>query len=161
MALDPEKLSFRPATVDDEAFLFNLYASSRGDDLRQLEWEEQRINEFLKLQFEAQQRFLENEYRRPDDRIVLMNGEAIGRVLVERRDHEIRGVDVALLPEFRNKGIGSWLITQIQSEASRARKPLRIQVIRFSPAVALLERLGFVRTSETGTHFQMEWQADS
>jgi hypothetical protein len=33
-----------------------------------------------------------------------------------------------------------------------------LQVIRFSRAINLFERLGFVRTSETGTHFQMEWK---
>jgi predicted RNA binding protein YcfA (HicA-like mRNA interferase family) len=31
-------------------------------------------------------------------------------------------------------------------------------VIRFNRALNLFERLGFVRSSETGTHFQMEWQ---
>jgi GNAT superfamily N-acetyltransferase len=161
MPFDPETLSLRPAAAGDEEFLFTLYASSRDDDLRELEWDKDRISEFLRMQYEAQQRFIKSEYRFADDQIVLMNGAGIGRVLVERRDHEIRGVDIALLPEFRNQGIGTWLIAQLQSEVSRAHKPLRIQVIRFSPAISLLERLGFARTSETGTHYQMEWTADS
>ena len=160
MTPNPESLSLRPVVSGDEEFLFAVYAGSRGDDLRELKWDEQRISEFLRMQYDAQQRFLESEYQRADDQVLLMNGEGIGRVLVERRDHEIQGIDIALLPEFRNQGIGTWLITQLQSEATRARKPLRIQVIRFSPAVTLLERLGFARTSETGTHYQMEWQAD-
>ena len=65
----------------------------------------------------------------------------------------------ALLPEYRNQGIGTLLLRQLQEEANRGRKPLRLQIIRFNRAVNLLERLGFVRTSETGTHFQMEWMA--
>ena len=161
MPFDPKTISLRPAAAGDEEFLFTLYASSRDDDLRELEWDEDRISEFLRMQYEAHQRFLKSEYQFADDQIVLMNGEGIGRVLVERRDHEICGVDIALLPEFRNQGIGSWLFAQLQSEATRTRKPLRIQVIRFSPAIKLLERLGFVRTSETGTHYQMEWQAEA
>ena len=161
MPIDPESISLRPAVSGDEEFLFSLYASSRGDDLRELEWDEQRIYEFLRMQYEAQQRFLESESQLADHQIVLINGERVGRVLVERRDHEIRGIDIALLSEFRNRGVGSWLITQLQSDAARARKPLRLQVIRFSPAVTLFERLGFARTSETGTHYQMEWRADS
>jgi len=160
MPIDPQSISLRPAASGDEEFLFSLYVSSRGDDLRELEWDEQRIAEFLRMQYEAQQRFLKSEYQVVDDQIVLINGERVGRALVERRDHEIRGVDIALLPEFRNQGVGSWLITQLQSEAARANKPLRLQVIRFSPAVTLLERLGFARTSETGTHYQMEWQGE-
>ena len=161
MAVDPNSLSLRPVGPEDEQFLFTVYASSRLDDLESLGWNADQIREFLQMQYEAQRRFLESEYRRADDQIILMNGEAVGRLLVERRDHEIRGIDVALLPQFRNQGIGSWLFAQLQSESSRTRKPLRIQVIRFNPAVALLERLGFVRTSETGTHFQMEWQAEA
>jgi GNAT superfamily N-acetyltransferase len=81
----------------------------------------------------------------------------VGRLVVERRDHEIRCIDLALLPEYRNAGIGISLIQQLQDYAERAGKPLRLQVIRFSRAVNLFERSGFVRTSETGTHFQMEW----
>jgi GNAT superfamily N-acetyltransferase len=161
MPFDPETLSLRAAAAGDEEFLFSLYASSRDDDLRELQWDDDRISEFLRMQYEAQQRFIKSEYQVADDQVVLMNGAGIGRILVERRDHEIRGVDIALLPEFRNQGIGSWLIAQLQSEASRAHKPLRIQVIRFSRAISLLERLGFARTSETGTHYQMEWTADS
>lgn len=82
-------------------------------------------------------------------------------MLVEMREHEIRGVDIALLPEYRNHGVGGHLIGQLQRAAAAARKPIRIQVIRFNRAISLLKRLGFIRTSETGTHYQMEWQADS
>ena len=79
-------------------------------------------------------------------------------MIVERRDQEIRCIDLSLLPAKRNHGIGEFLIRQLQDEAKRENKPLRLQVIRSSRAVGLLERLGFARTSETGTHFQMEWR---
>jgi GNAT superfamily N-acetyltransferase len=79
-------------------------------------------------------------------------------LLVDSRENEIRCVDLALLPEFRNRGLGTLLLRRLQREAAEANKPLRLQVIRFSRAVSLFERLGFVRTSETGTHFQMEWK---
>jgi len=160
MAVDPNSLSLRLVGPEDEQFLFTVYASSRSNELESLGWNADQIREFLQMQYAAQERFLESEYRRADDRIIMMNGEPVGRLLVERRDHEIRCIDVALLPQFRNRGIGSRLFAQLQSESSRTGKPLRIQVIRFSPAVALFERLGFVRTSETGTHFQMEWQVE-
>jgi GNAT superfamily N-acetyltransferase len=76
---------------------------------------------------------------------------------VERREHEIRCIDVALLPQHRNRGIGTLLIQRLQAEAASEKKPLRLQVIRFNRAVNLLERSGFMRVSETGTHFQLEW----
>ena len=152
-----QSISVRPVTADDEEILLEIYQSSRGDDLRGLGWAEDRISEFLGMQYEAQQKFYESEYKRATDEIILWEGKPAGRLIVERREHEIRCVDVALLPEHRNSGIGSFLIRKLQDEARREKKPLRLQVIRFNRAVNLFERVGFVRTSETGTHFQMEW----
>jgi GNAT superfamily N-acetyltransferase len=150
-------ITFRPVTPDDEEILRRIYQSSRGDDLRGLGWDEDRISEFLGMQYEAQQHFHQSEYKRANDEIILLAGEPAGRLIVERREYEIRCIDVALLPERRNSGIGAFLIRKLQDEARRESKPLRLQVIRFSRAVNLFERSGFVRTSETGTHFQMEW----
>lgn len=158
---NPDNLiSLRAATTEDGEFLLEVFKSSRGDDLRELGWDEDRIGEFLDMQFEAQQRLNQNEYPRADGQIVLREEKPAGRMMVERRDHEIRCVEVALLPAHRNTRIGTFLIRQLQDEARLANKPLRLGVIRFSRAVSLFERLGFVRTSETGTHFQMEWLPD-
>jgi GNAT superfamily N-acetyltransferase len=152
-----ESIGVRPVTADDAEILLEIYKSSRGDDLRGLGWAEDRISEFLGMQYEAQQHFYESEYKLATEEIILWEGKPAGRLIVERREHEIRCVDVALLPEHRNRSIGSFLIQKLQDEARREKKPLRLQVIRFNRAVSLFERSGFVRTSETGTHFQMEW----
>jgi len=156
-AYSAKSISVRPVTSGDEELLLEIYKSSRGDDLRGLGWDEDRINEFLVMQYEAQQHFHAGEYEQANDEIVLLAGKPAGRLIVDRREYEIRCIDLALLPEHRNSGIGAFLIGKLQEEASRENKPLRLQVIRFSRAVNLFERSGFVRTSETGTHFQMEW----
>ena len=156
-AAQSNSISLRPVTAEDAPFLLELYKSSRGDDLRGLGWENERVSEFLDMQYEAQQRFHANEYRRPVDQIVMRNGEPIGRLMFEPREHEIRCVDIALQPEHRSAGIGAQLLRELQIEAKRQKKPLRLQVIRFSRAIPLFERLGFQRISETGTHFQLEW----
>ena len=150
-------ITLRPVTPADGEFLLKLYKSSRGDDLRGLGWSDDRISEFLEMQYEAQQRLHENDYQNATGEIVLLDGKPAGHFLIERREDEIRCVDIALLPENRRAGIGTLLIRRLQNEARGASRPLRLQLIRFNRAVTLLERLGFVRTSETGTHFQMEW----
>jgi len=152
-----QMISFRAVTPEDEEFLLELFKSSRGDDLRGLGWSEDGISEFLEMQYEARQRFHQNDYLNATDEIVLLDGKPAGHLSIERRDDEIRCVDIALAPESRRAGIGTLLIRKLQDEARSANKPLRLQLIRFNRAVTLLERLGFVRTSETGTHFQMEW----
>jgi ribosomal protein S18 acetylase RimI-like enzyme len=157
MKTDDKAITLRPIAAEDQDFLLRLYRSSRGDDLRELGWSEERISEFLEMQHEAQRNFLATDYPNLVDQIVSVDGQPAGRLAVEQRPNEIRLIDLALLPERRGHGLGTRLIQQVQEHAQSARLPLRLQVIRFNRAVALFERLGFTRTSETGSHFQMEW----
>jgi GNAT superfamily N-acetyltransferase len=152
-----QSITLRPATEDDSDFLLELFKSSRGDDLRGLGWDEARISEFLGMQYEAQQNFVTTDHPKLNDQIVLADGEPVGHLAVEQRPNEIRLVDFSLLPKHRNGGTGALLIQELQTQAAAAKRPLRTQIIRFNRAVGLFERLGFRRTSETGTHFQMEW----
>lgn len=152
-----ESITLRPATEDDRDFLLELFKCSRGDDLRELGWDEERIGEFLQMQYEAQQNFVAIDHPALNDQIVLADGTPVGHLAVEHRPNEFRLVDLALLPAHRNSGTGALLIQELQTQAAAAKRPLRTQVIRFNRVVGLLERLGFRRTSETGTHFQMEW----
>jgi ribosomal protein S18 acetylase RimI-like enzyme len=152
-----ESITLRPATEDDQEFLLDLYKSSRGDDLRGLGWGEDRVGEFLEMQYEAHRNFLNHDYPGVEDQIVLSEGTPVGHLTIDTRPEEIRLVDVALVAASRNHGTGTLLIQELQAQSAAARCPLRLQVIRFNRAVGLFERLGFRRTSETGTHFQMEW----
>ena len=152
-----DSTALRPVEETDEAFLLELYKSSRGDDLRGLGWDEDRISEFLEMQYEAQVKFYTTDFPDASDEVVLWKSKPVGRLIVDRRADEIRLVDLALLPDYRNRGFGSQIVRGLQAEAAAQHKPVRLQVIRFNRALELFERLGFVRTSETGTHFQMEW----
>src|SRR5258708_2846451 len=67
-------ITLRPVTTEDNEFLLEVYKSSRGDDLRGLGWDDERISEFLDLQYDAQQRFYESEYQQADDRIIMLDG---------------------------------------------------------------------------------------
>jgi ribosomal protein S18 acetylase RimI-like enzyme len=98
-------------------------------------------------------------YPEIDDRIILIEDRPIGRLIVVRRDEEIRLADVALLPEHRDRGIGSILIKELIDEAKLSKKPIRLQVEKPNTGAArLYERLGFKLAGETLTHFQMEYR---
>ena len=83
---------------------------------------------------------------------------AVGRLYVARWTGEIRIVDIALLPEFCNRGIGTTLLRQLQAEAQDAGKPLRIHVERFNPALRLYDRLGFRQIEDKGVYLFLEWR---
>ena len=146
-------LSLREATADDESFLFEVYASTRMEELAGLGWDEQQKQAFIKMQFLARER----TYPRVANRIIVLNGRPVGRILVERNEKEILLRDIALLTADRNGGVGSRLIQDLITEAGVARKPLRLHVLGTSPAVRLYERLGFCRTGDDGTYLEMMW----
>jgi len=161
MPLNLDPIELRPATPDDGAFLFSVYRSSRLDDLTNLNWTSEQIEDFLAKQYAAQERFFKTDYPHAEELVVLRAGDRVGQMMIERGEREIRMVDLALLPEHRNAGIGTHLVNELLAEAKESGRAFRVQVMRSNPAVALFERLGLVRTSETGSHYQLEWRSGS
>lgn len=152
-------VTLRPARPDDEPFLYELYCSTRDEDLAAEELNSPQQQMLLRMQFIGQQHSYKAQYTRADHDIILLDNVAIGRVMVERGDQEIRGVDIALLPAYRSTGIGGVIIQDLLDEARRAGKPFRIQVVRTNRARRLYDRLGFREIGDTGTHYVMEWIA--
>jgi ribosomal protein S18 acetylase RimI-like enzyme len=149
--------TFRSITSDDQNFLYSLYASTREEELSQTTWTESEKEAFLRQQFTAQHQFYIEQFTRAKFDIVLVENEPVGRLYVDRRDDEIRLIDIALLPEYRNKGIGTSLINDLCDEAANRNKPLRIHVEKFNPALHLYKRLGFTEMKDSGVYYLMEW----
>jgi ribosomal protein S18 acetylase RimI-like enzyme len=80
-------------------------------------------------------------------------------MIVHRAPGELRLVDIALLPQFRNAGTGSALLQIILGEAAAAGQPVRLKVLKGNRAESFYHRLGFTKTGETEMHFEMEWRA--
>ncbi|HZS06620.1 MAG TPA: GNAT family N-acetyltransferase [Blastocatellia bacterium] len=148
--------TLRPARPDDVPFLYELYCSTRAEEVAAWGWGTEQRETFLKMQFGAQQRGY-RQFAGADHRLILLGGRPVGRILVSRSAQEIRLADIALLPENRNCGIGSLLIRELQAEAKETGKPLRLRVITFNRAARLYERLGFSLVASDGSHCQMEW----
>jgi ribosomal protein S18 acetylase RimI-like enzyme len=148
-----EDLLLREATPDDQPFLLELYASTRSEELEGLGWDDNQKQAFIKMQFLARERM----YPRVDNRIILLNGRAIGRMLVDRNKAGIRLNDIALLTGYRNAGIGSRLIQDLMKEATATGKPIHLKVVTTSPAVRLYERLGFRRNGPAEAYLEMKW----
>ena len=155
--LESVSLTYRNASPEDEGFLFELYASTRIKELDAWGWNTQQQEAFLKMQFQARQSSYKNQFPNGNYQIILIQKLAVGAMLIIRNEAEIRLADIALLPEYRDRGIGSFLIQSLLAEAARARKPVRLQVIQFNRAIKLYQRLGFSKVSDSGVYFSMEW----
>ena len=68
-------------------------------------------------------------------------------------------MDIALLPAFRGTGLGSQILSTLQSRARQSGKPLTIHVETNNPARRLYLRLGFEEQEAKGVYLLMRWQA--
>jgi ribosomal protein S18 acetylase RimI-like enzyme len=155
------KIQFRPISEEDHTFLYSLYASTREDEMAQTGWTDLQKEDFLKQQFTAQHTFYMEQFSTAQFLIILKESKAIGRLYIDHRSDEIRIIDIALMPEYRNKGIGKSLLTDIIKDANEADNPIRIHVERYNPALHLYERLGFIRIGDTGVYYLMEKLPDN
>ena len=150
-------VALRPVRPEDEAFLYEVYASTRADEMALVDWSEEQKDAFLRMQFNAQAHFYQENYPGAEFQVILWDDQPAGRLYIHRRPDEIRIMDIALLPEYRRHGIGSHLLNQILDEARANRLPVTIHVERMSPAMRLYDRLGFRLLEEKGIYYLMEW----
>lgn len=150
-------VELRPAGDADGEFLFEVYASSRRDPLAPLGWDRATVDAFLRTQYEAEQRDWRHHHSGAECDVILRGGDRVGRLYLARGEHELRIMDISLLPEHRGQGIGTALLGELLDEAAQTRRTVRAHVERNSPAVRLYRRLGFLHAATRGTTFLMEW----
>ena len=151
-------LSFRPISDDDLPFLAELYASTRADEVAQAGWSEEQAGEFLQQQFDAQHAHYMKHYPDADWLVVEFQGEAVGRLYLERWPTQHRLIDIALMPEFKGRGLGVAMIQDLRDEARAAEKSLTLHVEKFNPARDLYMSLGFTVEEDKGVYDLMRWQ---
>ena len=151
-------ITLRPIRQEDQPFLVAVYASTREQELVALPWADAQKAAFLQMQFDAQHAQYQEYYAGATFDVILVENTPAGRLYVMRAGEEIRIVDIALLPDYCNRGIGTTLLRGLQSEAAATGKPLRIHVERFNPALGLYQRLGFREIADRGIYQFMEWR---
>ncbi len=157
-----DRVTLRPVTAEDNEFLLAVYASTRADELAQVEWQPGQKEIFVRWQFDLQRK--EYDLRYPDARydVVLVNDQPAGRIWVGEDDTQIRLLDIGLLEEFQKRGVGTVLLKQLIAEAIAAKKPLRHMVfVLNNDAHRFYERLGFVTIEDVGGYKHMEWRGDA
>ena len=152
-------LILRPVMEQDNQFLVSLYASTREAELSQVKWEEGQKEVFVKWQFDLQKREYEVRFPDAEYHVILVDNRPAGRIWIGRDDEQIRLLDIALLPEFQNRGVGTVLLRRLIDEARGAGKPLRHMVfVLNNDAHRFYERLGFEIIEDLGAYKHMEWR---
>ena len=154
-------ITLRPIEPGDEAFLYRVYASTREPEMAMTNWTDEQKEAFLRMQFTAQHSYYQEYYPEAAFLVVMLDGEPVGRFYVARWANEVRGIDIAILPEYRNAGIGTAILKDLMAEADMSGKPLTMHVEQFNPAIRWYERLGFTRKGERGVYYLMEYRGEA
>lgn len=153
------RLTLRKVQPDDDSFLLEVYASTRADELAQVDWSDEQKHQFISWQFGLQRREYDARFPDAEYNVILVDGAPAGRIWVGRKEDEIRLLDIALLPQFQNLGVGTLLVQRLIDIAAREGLPLRHMVfVLNNNARPFYERLGFVVTEELGAYNHMEWR---
>lgn len=150
-------ITVRAAGDDDRAFLYAVFASTRRDELVPLGWDDRATESFLTAQFDAEDRDWHRHHQGGESLVVLDDEEPVGRLCMVRTEHEIRVLDLTLLPQHRGHGIGTALLMTLVEQARRTRRTVRLQVDRNSRTISLCRRLGFAHAATRGGSWLMEW----
>jgi ribosomal protein S18 acetylase RimI-like enzyme len=121
-------------------------------------WPPEQVEAFLRSQFELQHRQYHENYPDASFDVLLVDGEPAGRLYVRRTDEEVDVIDIALLPDFRGRGIGGGLLHELMGEAAAGSKAVSIYVERNNRARSLYGRLGFEPVGEHGVYLLMRWR---
>src|SRR5690349_7448310 len=121
-------VELRPVSESDNEFLVSVYASMRADELAQVEWNEGQKEMFIRWQFSLQRREYDTRFPDADYRVIVIDHQPAGRVWVGADKEQIRLLDIAILPEFQNRGVGTGLLQRLKARAKHEGKALRHMV---------------------------------
>jgi ribosomal protein S18 acetylase RimI-like enzyme len=160
LKLKDNNIGLRLFSEKDIPFLKNVYFSTREEELKQVsDWTDEMKNTFLTHQFDAQHEYYQKNYVGAKFLVIEEGRKSIGRLYyVEGFEGTIRIIDIAILPEFQKKGIGSEILKGLFERAKAIEQPVTIHVESFNPAMNLYKRLGFQKISETnGVYHLLQW----
>ena len=152
-------VTLRPVRDDDYSFMRALYGDYRAEEMKHFPFDDQQREQFLDQQFAAQTEYYREHYPGSQCSIIECDGIPVGRFFVDPRRDEIRIMDIALVSEARNLGIGTQLIRGVLATGARSGRRVTIHVEAYNQALRLYERMGFRRIDTNGVYYLLEWRA--
>jgi ribosomal protein S18 acetylase RimI-like enzyme len=113
---------------------------------------------FLAMQFNAQTSHYSQCYPSAEWSIIECEGLRAGRLILDRAPDHFHIMDIALLPEYRGRGIGTALLQLVLSEAAVKQLPVRLFASSGERAMGLYRRLGFETINDDGVHTELVWR---
>jgi GNAT superfamily N-acetyltransferase len=141
------RVSLRPSGPSDYQFALDLYLESTKRLLLELgRWDESRVIARFKEGFKPE-----------EVQIIASDAVDIGWIQASNSADQLHLDQLHIIKNFRNLGIGTGLIHDLQDRARRAGKTVGLNMIRGNCAVVLYRRLGFRIVGEDEEKLKMRW----
>ena len=154
-------LALRAEVDADFAFIADLYAEVRHEELMPVPWPDQAKRDFLDGQCRLQRDHYAKHYPGADLLIIEHDGKPVGRIYAHATPGEIRLMDIALRRDLRKQGIGTLLVHALQKAAAGRGVQLTLHVEPANPAQHLYQRLGFRLIENRGIYDFLGWSAST
>ena len=150
----------RAETASDDSFRYTLFCQSRPSEWEALRADPELFERIMRHQFVAQDVGYRTQVPAAAFDIIERDDAPIGRIIVDRRPAVLHIVDQAILPKWRNRGIGTAIMRHLLDEATAAGLPVRLYVASDNdPSLRLYLRLGFRRIASSTAYIHLEWTA--
>lgn len=148
----------RIATQNEDEFLFEVYASSRIEEIASWKWADKENLNFLQIQYQCQKNYYALQYPNLETKIILFENEKIGKLLLADLVDRLVIVDLALLLKYQNIGIGTEVLQRIVERARNSNQNIELSVLRSNErAKRLYERMGFQVINYSELYIKLEW----
>ena len=153
----PQGLGVRSYDMEDQSFSEQLFFSTR-ESFNLLPLPRQQVELLLKQQFLLQQVGYSQTYPNAEILIVILDGEPIGKLILNHSVESLHIVDLVLSPNARSKGYGSAILRALKTVAIQKGLPLRLAVDQQNRrAKKLYMGLGFTSVESSETHDTLVW----
>lgn len=154
-------IALRSTADGDREFLLQVYTVSREAELSMTPWDDAQKRAFAAHQLDAQTYTYQVKYPNAAHDIILYDGKPVGRLYVDRGVEQIAILDITVLPEYRGKGIGTRLVSNLQNEAAATNRSVRIYLEHHNPSQKLFRTLGFEVVPDDGIDLRFEWRSET
>ena len=136
--IDFSLIKIIPADNSHYEFIYRVKKEAYGEYIRRIYgWEEN-----------IQRKFFADDWAKQIPNVILYDNALIGTICFTKKEGPIFSgrffiEHFYILPEYQNKGIGSYVLKHFLDIADNAGLPINLMVLTINPAASLYARMGF------------------
>lgn len=161
IALQPEGLTTANANpaAGPGSLAYRLFASDKLAQFAAIGLPLPQAEMLVQMQWRGRNLTYAQQYPGAEDWIIsLMDGTPVGRYSLQRATQGVRMVALAILPEYRNRGIGTKVLQQVAETTAAGNRSFSLRVEKDNSALRLYTRLGFTAINEDEHAYEMVLQ---